>query len=349
MNCRISVIIPNWNGEETIGRCLDAIFASQHDSFEVIVVDDCSEDNSVTIISKYPCKLVELEKHRGAAGARNVGVSHSRGDILFFTDADCLVGIETLSIAEKAVVEQGPDVIVGGTYTCMPFDPGFFSIFQSVFIHYSEMKKVTAPDYIATHAMAVAAKTFRSANGFVEDFLPILEDVEFSHRAQRQGYQLVMEPQLLVQHIFNYSLSGSLKNAFVKTRYWTMYSIANRDLLVDSGTASFELKINVVAFYVGLLLCMACLVLAEYLPLSFLWVPFLVNFVVSRKLLGIYFSTGGTFFALSAGAYYMFVYPLAIGCGAVVGAGGYYIESRCNKSLYVIETELNYRPEKMVL
>ncbi|MEK7758380.1 MAG: glycosyltransferase family A protein, partial [Pseudomonadota bacterium] len=83
----ISVIIPNRNGATTIGKCLDAALASRHANFEVIVVDDSSDDNSISVIAHYPCKLLRLSKHGGAALARNLGAQHARGAILFFTDA----------------------------------------------------------------------------------------------------------------------------------------------------------------------------------------------------------------------------------------------------------------------
>ncbi|VAX17713.1 hypothetical protein MNBD_NITROSPINAE04-370, partial [hydrothermal vent metagenome] len=57
---RISVIIPNRNGADTIGDCLKAALASEDDNFNVIVVDDCSDDDSIEIISRYPCKLIRL-------------------------------------------------------------------------------------------------------------------------------------------------------------------------------------------------------------------------------------------------------------------------------------------------
>ena len=66
----ISVIIPNHNGEKTIGRCLEAAFASKYPSFEVVVVDDCSSDGSTTIIEKYPCRLIRLSQHGGKRGAK---------------------------------------------------------------------------------------------------------------------------------------------------------------------------------------------------------------------------------------------------------------------------------------
>ncbi|HDZ62790.1 MAG TPA: glycosyltransferase family 2 protein, partial [Nitrospirae bacterium] len=87
---KISVVIANYNKASTIGKCLEAALCSRYRNFEVIVVDDMSDDGSVDIIKQYPCKLIRLNEHSGASKARNVGASHSSGDIIFFTDADCL-------------------------------------------------------------------------------------------------------------------------------------------------------------------------------------------------------------------------------------------------------------------
>jgi glycosyltransferase involved in cell wall biosynthesis len=128
----VSVIIPNRNGATTIGKCLDAALASRHANFEVIVVDDDSQDNSINVIAPYPCKLLQLSKHGGAAVARNLGAQHARGAILFFTDADCLLQDATLALAVGTLAAAGPGAIVGGTYTVAPYDRRFCSRFQSV-------------------------------------------------------------------------------------------------------------------------------------------------------------------------------------------------------------------------
>ena len=94
----VSIIIPNFNGSKTIKECLRAIFTSNYLNIEVIVVDDKSEDNSVEIIKQFPCRLVKLKKHSGAAVARNTGVNISHGNLLFFTDADCI--LEKNSVSE---------------------------------------------------------------------------------------------------------------------------------------------------------------------------------------------------------------------------------------------------------
>jgi len=150
----ISIIIPNYNGESTIGKCLEAVYLSSYRDFEVIVIDDCSRDSSIEIIKRFPCKLIRLDKHSGASKARNLGAWNSAGEVLFFIDSDCLLGIDTLSIVNESFAQDG-DRVIGGTYTKIPYDNDFFSTFQSIFINYSETKNKDKPDYIATHAMAI--------------------------------------------------------------------------------------------------------------------------------------------------------------------------------------------------
>lgn len=323
MTPSISVIIPNRNGAATVGKCLAAALASRHDNFEVIVVDDCSEDDSAEIIGRYPCRLVRLERHGGAAVARNAGAREARGSILFFTDVDCLLQPDSLALAGETLARAGPNAVAGGTYTRLPHDRRFFSIFQSVFIHYCETRNPQRPDYLATHALAIPARIFRQSGGFCEEFLPILEDVEFSHRLRRMGYSLVMNPALQVQHIFSYSLARSLCNAAFKASYWTLYSIRNGDLLVDSGTASLGLKLNAAVYFLGVFLASLFLVTGSVIFLSVLAAASALNLYWNKGLLRAFYDAGGIGFGLGATAYYLLLYPLAVGTGACAGVMKY--------------------------
>ncbi len=317
MEKRISIVIPNYNGADTIGECLTAAFASKYNEFEVVVVDDCSGDNSVEIIKKFPCKLVRLEKRSGTSKARNIGAQNSTGDVIFFTDADCLVQEDTLSIINKTLSETDSSTIIGGTYARMPYDKGFFNTFQSVFVNYSETKNIETPDYIAAHAMVIDARTFRESGGFPEDFLPIIEDVEFSHRMRRSGCTLVMNPGIQVRHIFNFTMVRSLRNAFKKTAYWNIYSLKNRDVFVDSGSASVELKTNVGSYCLNLLLLVLWGVMHKNLFLFLVACALVINIFINRRLFKAFFETKGSLFAGQAILYYMALYPLPISMGTV--------------------------------
>ncbi len=319
MNELISVIVPNRNGSGTIGKCLEAIYGSAYEPYEVIVVDDCSQDNSVQIIESYPCKLVRLSEPRGASRARNAGASRSRGSILFFTDADCLLQKDTLTAVMEAMKERPGDRIVGGTYTGLSHDRTFFSDFQSLFIHDAETKIPGNPDYVAAHAMAIGARTFKESGGFREDFLPILEDVEFSHRVRRAGARLSMNPAILVEHIFNFSLLSSLKNGMRKSFYWTIYSLGNKDLLADSGTASLGLKTSLLSLVVIVLLLLGRLWSGTSFYLYGAVIPLGVNLLLNRQLFRAFYEARGMAFMIAAVLYYTTLYTFAAGAGALGG------------------------------
>jgi len=313
----ISIIIPMRNAEATIGKCLAATFSLVDARYEVIVVDDASEDASVARIRDHPCKLVRLGVHSGAAKARNIGAQHSAGDILFFTDADCLVAKDVLSRVRKAMSGLSTDLVLGGTYTPIPYDRDFFSTFQSLFIHYSETKDSENPDYLATHAMAIRAVTFQNIGGFSEDLLPILEDVEISHRLRRAGYRLRMDPGLQVQHIFRHSLLRSLGNAVRKATYWTLYSLRNRDLLADSGAASRELKVNGLVWLLTATVTLFVLVSGQVRLLLIVPLIEMLNVWVNLRLFTTFLRSKGVLFALAAMLYYTLLYPAAVWMGVL--------------------------------
>jgi GT2 family glycosyltransferase len=327
----LSIIIPNYNGERTIGACLEALTAFRDDGCEIVVVDDCSHDGSIVMIKRYPVNLIRLAERAGASAARNAGAFGSTGEVLFFIDNDCIVTDATIPRVRRIISEQPPDVVVGGTYTPVPYDTGFFSSFQSAFINYSETKNRNDPDYLAAHALVIRAGSFNMTGGFKTEFLPILEDVEFSHRLRRNGFRLIMDPDLQVRHVFHHSLVRSLTNAVKKARYWTEYSLANRDLFADSGAASREIKINGAAWIVTVVLVLFSLMSGHrsfLAPLPLLWAA---NMLVNRHLYRAFLKAQGAWFAFMAGSYYSLIYPAAVWTGFFRGMFQYYCKQGSSK------------------
>jgi GT2 family glycosyltransferase len=325
VNTRLSVIIPNYNGSAFVDSCLKALFSARHQPFEVIVVDDCSTDNSAEIINNFPCRLIRFERRRGASKARNTGAKNSRGDALFFIDVDCVVQDDTILHALNAF-DTNRACIIGGSYTPIAFDDTFFSTFQSIFINYSELRTVE-PDYIAGHAMVIGRDVFEKSGGFPEDFAPIIEDVEFSHRLRRSGQRLIMDSSILVRHIFNYDLRKSLSNAFRKAKYWTAYSMGNRDLMADSGTASVELKFTVFCSSLVWFFFLCLIVSPEPFFLVCMIIVFAFNLAVNRSLIRAFFREKGNVFGIKATLYYSLVYPLSVAAGGAAGMA-YYLQSQ---------------------
>ncbi|HET8538520.1 MAG TPA: glycosyltransferase [Anaeromyxobacter sp.] len=318
----VSIVIPNRNGAATIGACLRAALASRGGPFEVVVVDDASEDASVEIIRRFPCRLVRLDRRQGVSKARNAGARAASGELLLFVDADCLLAPDAVAAARAACGDRR-DLVLGGTYTAAPADDDFFSFFQSVFIRHFETKG-PAPDYVAAHALLVDAETFRGHGGFVEDaFIGVaasVEDVELSHRLRRGGCELAMCAALEVQHVFRFSLRRSLANAARKARYWTAYSLANGDLLADSGTASVELKANVALAAAQALLVALAAAAGSAWPAVAAATLLAADLHLNRALVAAWWRAGGPRFALLATLYYATLYAAAVGLGAAAGA-----------------------------
>lgn len=317
----ISVVIPARNGAATLDRCLRAALAADYGRFEVVVVDDASDDASTAIIRSFPCKHVRLYRRRGVSGARNAGAEAASGELLFFTDADCLLEPDALSVANAAHGGR-KELVLGGTYTPLPFDGDFFSAFQSIFIHHFETRS-PEPDYVATHAMVLDAELFRRSGGFRQDrhmgLAPSVEDVELSHRLRRAGCRLALEPRLRVRHVFRFSLPRSLGNAIRKARHWTRYSLANRDLLADSGAASRALKANVLA--AALLACLTgwSAALGSGWPLLAALPLLALDLALNRGLVAAWFRHRGPVFGVQAALYYLTLYAAAVGIGAAAG------------------------------
>lgn len=88
---KFSIIIPNYNSAKWIKRCLDSILEQTYKNYEIIIVDDMSEDDSLDIIKQYKderIKLIENKVKKYNGGSRNVGVENATGDYILFLDCD---------------------------------------------------------------------------------------------------------------------------------------------------------------------------------------------------------------------------------------------------------------------
>ncbi|MEM7528450.1 MAG: glycosyltransferase [Pseudomonadota bacterium] len=110
----VSVVIPARDAAGTIGRCLDALAAQQYpaDRYEVLVVDNGSRDATAEIVSGKPRATLLTETKPGAYAARNRGVAAARGEIVAFTDADCMPAPDWLATA-VAAIGDGASIVLG--------------------------------------------------------------------------------------------------------------------------------------------------------------------------------------------------------------------------------------------
>ena len=117
MKNKLSYIIPAYNASPYITRCLDSIYAIplQEDTFEVIVVDDCSTDDTYNILQKYArghsnLRIFRQLKNKRQGAARNVGIDAAQGEYITFCDADDYMLPEGVLNALRAVEKSHADV-----------------------------------------------------------------------------------------------------------------------------------------------------------------------------------------------------------------------------------------------
>ena len=91
MNKLVSIITPSFNSSRFIEECIDSVLLQTYDNWELLIVDDCSSDNSCEMIKKYDdnrISLIELEKNVGAAETRNIAIRKAKGKYIAFLDSD---------------------------------------------------------------------------------------------------------------------------------------------------------------------------------------------------------------------------------------------------------------------
>ncbi len=109
----ISVIIPTYNRGTTIARAIDSVLSQSYKNIELIIVDDCSTDNTKNIVDNYNDKRIRyfrLEKNSGACFARNYGVQKSEGKYVAFQDSDDEWHVDKLKFQYQNLLNNNSDI-----------------------------------------------------------------------------------------------------------------------------------------------------------------------------------------------------------------------------------------------
>ena len=117
---RLSVIVPVYNVEKYIDKCLNSLVNQTLKDIEIIVVNDGTKDKSEDIIKKYMSKysnIVYLKKENGGQGsARNYGLEHAKGDYIGYVDSDDYVELDMYEKMYNKAIEDNSDIVICGSY-----------------------------------------------------------------------------------------------------------------------------------------------------------------------------------------------------------------------------------------
>ena len=108
---KISVIIPVYNVEKYLSRCLDSVCSQTFNDIEIICINDCSPDNSAEILQEYAEKdkrirIINKEKNGGLSAARNSGFAVATGEYIYFLDSDDWIELDFLEKMYFAITSQ---------------------------------------------------------------------------------------------------------------------------------------------------------------------------------------------------------------------------------------------------
>ncbi len=214
----ISIIIPARDAASTLPMCLDALgMQSLTEPDEIIVVDDGSKDATAEIASRAGVICFTIAPS-GPAVARNYGAQRARGEILLFTDADCVPATTWAAELSSAFRDRA---VAGAKGVYRTRQSGLTPRFvQAEYASkYKRMARQPSIDFIDTYSAAYRRDIFLANGGFDIAFpAPSVEDQEFSFRLAKKGYRLVFVPKAVVYHRHDLTL-----REYAARKFWIGY------------------------------------------------------------------------------------------------------------------------------
>jgi len=213
--------VPVKNCADKIKSLLDSLMKVEYDKnkFEVVIVDGNSTDNTREIVVQYPVRLM-AEERRGLNAARNTGLRHSKGEIIAFTDGDCVVPKNWLN----KIIENFQDKDVGcvGGSASRYYDD-FLSQYSDESImpvlRRFEKKKILSEvkpplQYPAGCNMAVRREVLDQVGVFDENIEYGFDEDELVERICHAGYKMVLDPEISITHKHRSSILELLRQNF---------------------------------------------------------------------------------------------------------------------------------------
>lgn len=226
---KASIIIVSYNSEEYIFDCVNSVKKQKYPFYEIIVVDNASIDNSVSLIKNdFPdIQIYESSKNLGFAGAVNLGVSLSKGDIIVILNPDVIVkGKWLLSLIEAFKVKEigvagslilnynqsfiqhaGAIIKKNGITEHIELSLEEVSLENNKGIKQKIKEKLKSKfgkndiDYLTGASIAFRRNLYKRLNGFDEAYFPgYFEEVDFCIMAKNLGYKLILEPKSVCIH-----------------------------------------------------------------------------------------------------------------------------------------------------
>lgn len=233
----ISIIIPNFNGEKFLENCLNSVFTNTKVSFEVLVVEGGSTDQSLKLLqSKFgkrkKIKIIDVKKNLGPSKKRNLGAQQAQGKYLVFLDSDTVVDkdwlIKTISFLEKNQTIGAGQLKILKMNRKEYFDSagellspwGFLAERARDAKDVGQFDKVENIFSGKTAAMIIKKDVFEKAGGFDKDYFMYWEEPDLCWRIWKSGYRIVFLPQGKIWHAYDANFKKISEERLAQITYW---------------------------------------------------------------------------------------------------------------------------------
>ena len=206
---KVSIVIPTYNRKESLKKALESLFNQTYpkDKYEIIVCDDYkSTDGTKKMVKELmnvsPCELRYFKvksKYKGPAYARNIGIENARGEIIGFTDDDCVTSPTWI---EQAIpyFENGR---IGAVQGCVEAQVYKANKLEKIFKITSSITHTEDTGHYVTANMFFRRKAIIEAGCFDPELMRG-EDTDLAYRVKKRGYEIPFCENVIVYHAVNY-------------------------------------------------------------------------------------------------------------------------------------------------
>lgn len=203
---QISILIVTYNSANFINACLDSILLQQDVSLEIIVVDNASQDNTVSLIQSYgeKVKLFINKENKGFSTANNQAFLQARGKYLFLLNPDAIFQHAQDLKNMLIFMQENPQFGLVGTQVLKTSTENY-----SAPQYYYPGQRYTNIDFsdlpgkiawVIGASMLIRSEVYAGVRGFDEDYFLYGDEADLCLRIRRQGYQIGYNPLVMVKH-----------------------------------------------------------------------------------------------------------------------------------------------------
>lgn len=241
----VSVVIPIYNAEKLIERCLAPLLAmlSRGEIVEIIVVDDGSTDRSAAIVREHASvRLIAMQVQGGPGAARNHGAQIAQAGYLWFVDSDVVVADDAARMLRETLARTRPAAVIG-SYDDQPGASNFLSQYKNLVHHYYHHRGKDRSSTFWAGCGAAQRSLFLQLGGFNARRYryPSIEDIELGYRIADAGGVIVLERRLLAKHLKEWRFINLVHTEVFRRAWpWSRLMLERKDFTDDLNVGKGE-------------------------------------------------------------------------------------------------------------